>query len=478
MEFEILIIDDKVSDAESAAEILTELPNVKTSILDEPEKALMYFERNPDRFSLVLIDFNLNLKDMDGLVLAKKIWKINPSQLIGILSGENSLDAPIKCVGTPIVEFIKKSAPATQIQKKVQSLLFKYAATHPKQDLTKELQENQKVCQSIGLIGRSTVLANFAKSMIKVSASDASTVLIRGESGTGKELIAQGIHKLSRRKSGPFIPINMGAFQSTLIESELFGHEKGAFTGAQTARKGAFELANGGTIFLDEIGELPMDLQVKLLRVLQEREVQPVGSTKPVKIDIRIIAATHVDLESQIAAGRFRFDLFQRLNVISLNVPKLSDRSDDIEILVKHFLSKFHSTKTLHPTTLFQLEKYKWPGNVRELENLIQKLDILTDDQVILPQHLPSDFFVSEKEKQPFSNFDFTMNYKEMGKCLRTLEKNYFVYHLTKAKSIRDAALNRMEIAPSTLRDKMDLFDIKYKVTETQHEGVLNDQSV
>lgn len=276
----------------------------------------------------------------------------------------------------------------------------------------------------------------------------------------------------------------MGAFQSTLIESELFGHEKGSFTGAQNARKGAFELANGGTIFLDEIGELPQDLQVKLLRVLQEREVQPVGANRPVKIDVRVITATHVNLEFQISSGKFRFDLFQRLNVISLNVAPLCERTDDIELLAKHFLKKFKSSKTLHPTTLLQLEKYQWPGNVRELENLIQKIDILTEDQTILPHHLPSELFFSEKSNAPtnHSSFDFTMTYKNMTKYLQGLEKEYYVYHLNKARSIRDAAVNRMEMAPSTLRDKLDFYEIVFKTTDSnQNEetrGNINEQEL
>lgn len=481
MGYEILIIDDNLVDAEAVAEILSELVGVNSTILTSPDKALQLIERNSKRFALILVDFNLNIKNIDGLVLAKKIWQIDSYQLIAIFSGESNLDAPIKCVGTPIVEFIMKGAPASITQKKVQNLLQKYAATYRPHIVSKTLDENQMACAGIGLISKSSNMSELAKSLNKVAASDAATVLIRGESGTGKELVARAIHNLSRRKNEPFIAINMGAFQSTLIESELFGHEKGSFTGASQARRGSFVLANGGTIFLDEIGELPLDLQVKLLRVLQEREVQPVGATKPVKIDIRVIAATHVNLESQIAAGKFRFDLFQRLDVISLNIPSLRDRTDDLELLSHHFLKKLKSSKSIHSTTLVQLEKYQWPGNVREFENLIQKLDILTEDQVILPQHLPSEIFVSEKEQDAAIGLDFTMTYKTMTKHIHNLEKEYYLYHLAKAKSVRDAALNRMDMAPSTLRDKMDFHEISYKGSDSiksETKGAENEQSI
>lgn len=475
MEFQILIIDDKISDAKAVADILLEIARVNPVVLDNPEKALQLIEKQPERFALILTDFNFNIKNFDGLSLAKKIWKLNPQQLIAIFSGESSQDVPIKCVGTPIVEFIHKSAPATLIQKKVQNLLQKYAATY--KPITNSLTDNQDLCESVGLIGKSSRLAELAKDLKKMAASSTSTVLIRGESGTGKELVARSLHNLSTRKKGPFIAINMGAFQSSLIESELFGHEKGSFTGAINTKKGAFQQASGGTIFLDEIGDLPHDLQVKLLRVLQEREVQPVGATSPIKIDVRVLAATHVNLESQIESGKFRFDLFQRLNVLSLQLPSLKERPDDIELLANHFLKNCCSSKKLNLKSLLLLEKYNWPGNVRELENLILRLNVLTDDQEIMPQHLPSEMFGHASEI--VRNFDLTMKYPEMLQHLTDIEKNYYIYHLSKSKSVRDAALNRMEMPPSTLRDKMGLFKIPFKTQDLETpiitEGEINE---
>lgn len=480
MELEILIIDDSKSDGDAIASILSDLANVKITVSDQPEKTLQLFERRPSRFALVLIDFNLNIKNLDGLVLAKKIWEINNQQLIAIFSGEMSIEVPIKCIGTPIVEFIQKGGPASFAQKKVQNLLQKYSATHKPQDISSTLKENESVCAEVGLVSKSNSMANLAKSLLRVANSEAATILIRGQSGTGKELVAKSIHNQSSRKRCPFVAINMGAFQGSLIESELFGHEKGAYTGSIGSRQGAFELANGGTIFLDEIGELPHELQVKLLRVLQEREVQPVGANKPIKIDVRVIAATHVNIESQIEAGKFRFDLYQRLNGIVLNIPKLAERTEDLEMLSKHFLRKFKSKKTIHFTTLIQMEKYQWPGNVRELENVIQKMDILTDDMELMPAHLPSEIFVGHREEAPANAFDFSLSYKSMVRHIQKLEKDYYLYHLNKAKSVRDAAINRMDMAPSTLRDRMEFYSIFYKNTENDFEtnGEINGKTV
>lgn len=476
MDLEILVIDDNVVDAESVTQILSELADINVTFNTQPEKALGLIARNPKRFALVLCDFNLNHENYDGFTLAKEIWKINKNQLIAIFSGENDIEVPIKFIGTPIVEYIKKSSPATFIQKRVLNLLKKYKVTNKPVDISQTLNDNLSVCEGIGIISRSTKMANLAKMISKVSSNDSATVLIRGESGTGKELVAKSIHSLSARKSGPFIARNMGAFQPTLIESELFGHEKGSFTGATGSRQGAFELANGGTIFLDEIGDLPLDLQVKLLRVLQEREVQPVGSNKSIKIDVRVVAATHVNLQERIASGKFRFDLYQRLNVLELNIPKLSERTDDIDILCAHFLRKFKSDKTISPAAMIQLEKYQWPGNVRELENLIEKLTILVEDTEIKPEHLPSEIFESSETPKSESLFDFTMSYKKMSTFIHELEKNYYLYHLSKAKSVRDAALNRMDMAPSTLRDKLEFYGIIFKNNEIEKQtGELNE---
>ena len=249
------------------------------------------------------------------------------------------------------------------------------------------------------LVGTSPAIAKVRKMIEQVSASDAS-VLILGESGTGKEVAARNIHAMSNRYDKPFVPINCGAIPGDLLESELFGHEKGAFTGAITTRKGRFELANGGTIFLDEIGDMPLPMQVKLLRVLQERCFEHVGSNKSIEVDVRIIAATHRNLEEEIAKGHFREDLFYRLNVFPIEMPAMRDRIDDLPLLIHELVARIEGEKRgsvrLMPSAIQALCRYSWPGNVRELANLIERLAILYPNGIVEVQNLPAKFQLQE----------------------------------------------------------------------------------
>lgn len=244
-----------------------------------------------------------------------------------------------------------------------------------------------------GMIGQSAILADVFRVLMKVAPTD-STVLVTGESGTGKELLVRALHGHSQRAGKPFVPINCGAIPKELLESELFGHEKGAFTHAVRSRMGRFELADGGTVFLDEIGEMEISLQVKILRVLQEKEIERVGGTGIKKVDVRVVAATNRDLEREVAAGRFREDLYYRLNVIPLHLPPLRERSGDVLLLARYFLERFCRRKQrpslqLAPDAVKVLLAYSWPGNVRELENFMERLSILTDDPVVRPADLP-----------------------------------------------------------------------------------------
>jgi transcriptional regulator with GAF, ATPase, and Fis domain len=246
---------------------------------------------------------------------------------------------------------------------------------------------------TVGIIGNSPALTSVFSVLAKVAPTD-STVLVTGESGTGKELLVRALHVNSRRNSKPFVPVNCGAIPRELLESELFGHEKGAFTHAIRNRAGRFELADGGTIFLDEIGEMDLSLQVKILRVLQEKEFERVGGTRTFKADVRIVAATNRDLDAEVAAGRFREDLFYRLNVIPLHLPPLRERGDDILLLAGAFLERFCGKKErkvleVPPETEDILLRYCWPGNVRELENIMERLSILCDHDLIRPEDMP-----------------------------------------------------------------------------------------
>ncbi len=254
-----------------------------------------------------------------------------------------------------------------------------------------------------GIIGDSSALSEVFKIIEKVAPTE-STVLVTGESGTGKELIVRALHRNSSRAANPFVPINCGAIPKELLESELFGHEKGAFTHAVRSRPGRFELADGGTIFLDEIGEMDLSLQVKILRALQEKEIERVGGTQIKKVDVRVVAATNRDLEKEVTAGRFREDLFYRLNVIPMHLPPLRERGGDILTLARHFLGRFCLEKdraklSLADKTKEMLLTYSWPGNVRELENFMERLSILCDNKEITPEDLPDKIWQDVGEK-------------------------------------------------------------------------------
>ncbi len=310
----------------------------------------------------------------------------------------------------------------------------------------------------IEIVGQSAALQRVFELIEKVAPTE-STVLILGESGTGKELVARAIHARSRRREGPFVPVNCGAIPEELLESELFGYERGAFTGANRSKPGRFELANGGTIFLDEVAEMSPKLQVKLLRILQERTVERLGGEKPVPVDIRIIAATNRNLEAEVAAGRFREDLYFRLNVIPIEIPPLRERREDIPLLVEHFLKKFCEReevplKKLSEKALARLQSYHWPGNVRELENLIERLVILTEGEVIeeedLPEHIRGETPLEWKipEKFPAEGLD-------LQATLREIERTLIVKALEASGGVKSQAAKLLRLNRTTLIEKM-----------------------
>jgi len=328
------------------------------------------------------------------------------------------------------------------------------------------------------IIGSSEKLKEALKIVDKVAKTDA-TVLVTGESGTGKELIVREIHKKSSRANKPFVPINCGAIPKELLESELFGHEKGAFTHAIRSRPGRFELANGGTLFLDEIAELDVYLQVKLLRAIQEKEFERVGGTRTIKVDVRIIAATNKDLEKEVEKGNFREDLFYRLNVVNISIPPLRQRKDDILLLANYFLKKFC---TQNNKKIFRLEKkveqallnYSWPGNVRELENLMERLSILCDNDTVTLEDLPfkilnnSIYRDNTKIKSPvFEEFTYptldtlkklNMNLKQL---LEEIENRLIIEALEKSKGVKNRAAQLLGLKRTTLIEKLKKKKIK-----------------
>lgn len=312
-----------------------------------------------------------------------------------------------------------------------------------------------------GMVGRSKLMKEVFERINKVATSD-STVLVMGPSGTGKELVARAIHKKSHRANKNRVSVNCGAIPSDLLETELFGHVKGAFTGAISGRKGRFELADGGTIFLDEIGDMPLLLQVKLLRVLQEKQIEIVGSSETLDVDVRVIAATHKDLEKAVAEGKFREDLFYRLNVIPIRIPALKERREDIPLLIAHFLDRFVSADksndiSFHPTSMDLMIGYDWPGNVRELENVIERLVILRGGNEILPEDLPAKIFKSNPlaTNQYKTLFELPNDGVDLKQILSDIEDSLIVQAMNRTGGNKNQASKLLTLNRTTLIEKM-----------------------
>ncbi len=308
------------------------------------------------------------------------------------------------------------------------------------------------------LIGQHPLIIKIQILIKKVTSTDA-TVLVMGESGTGKELVARAVHALSPRADRPFIPVNCGAIPAELLESEIFGHERGAFTGAIGARAGMFQLANGGTIFLDEVGEMSPPLQVKLLRVLQDREIRPVGADRTIRVDVRVIAATNKDLQQEVERSMFREDLFYRLQVIPIVIPPLRERRSDIPLLVEHFMEKHNRKRPDRPVqisedSMVHLWEYDWPGNVRELENLLERMVILCEDSAIKVEHLPSNIrsFISEK-RIPKPNL--SENGLDLNSAVEEFENRLIEEALRRTKGNKQAAARLLGLKRTTLVAKL-----------------------
>ncbi len=382
------------------------------------------------KYDVVFVD--LNLPDGNGLDLLEYLKKRSPQTYFIVLTGYGSVEVAVKSIQKGAYHFITKPFNLNEV---INFSLNALDTKNTKQENT-YLKKSLKSNTYKKLLGNSEPIQQVLSLVDRIAESN-SNVLITGESGTGKELIAKAIHFNSERKNKPFVAINCGAIPAELLESELFGHTKGAFTGAAQARKGRFEIAEGGTLFFDEIGDMPVSLQVKLLRVLQERRFEPVGSSESKSCDVRILAATHRNLESQVSMGNFREDLFYRLNVIPIEIPALRERKDDIPLLINHFI-EIHNQKRkvaineITVDAMNMLINFSWPGNVRELENLIERLCILTSSSTIKAQDLPKKIqnasdssFNPFEQKIPEAGIDFNtlVDNFENQLILKALEK-------------------------------------------------------
>lgn len=409
-------------------------------------------------YDYILCD--IKMPRMDGIAFLKSAGKNIATSTVIMMSAYASIDTAVEAMKLGAYDFISKPFKADEVR-----IILKKA--EERDDLKKENLHLKQRIQNIrekysfhNMVGNSSAMQSVFGLAEKVSQYD-STVLITGESGTGKELIARGIHFHGTRSELPFIPVNCGGIPENLLESELFGYKKGAFTGADRDRKGLFEEAEGGTIVLDEIGELPLALQVKLLRVLQESEIRPVGGVKTKKINVRVIAATARDIEDEIRKGAFREDLYYRLNVIRIEVPPLREWAEDIPLLTQHFIDIFNGkfgkkVKGVSPAAMSILLNHTWPGNVRELENVIERAVLLADETILIPEHFP---VMSDKLTGP-SNREKIFSGYSLKVARQVLEKEFIKKALMETGGNRTRAAKILEISHPSLLSKMKTYNI------------------
>jgi two-component system NtrC family response regulator len=390
--FRILVVDDEATQRELVCGFLKK-EGYEVLAAPSAESALELFRQQP--VDLILTD--QRMPNMSGLDLLKAARAINPESHIIMMTAYGNIETAVQAMKAGAADYLTKPLHLDELRHKIERVHERCRLYAENRDLRAALESRHRI---EGIIGDSGQMLEVISTVCRVAASDA-TVLIRGESGTGKELIAKAIHYASPRAPKALIRVNCAALPENLLESELFGHEKGSFTGALGSRKGRFELADRGTLFLDEIGDLPPHLQAKLLRVLQEKEFERVGSSEPIKINVRVLSATHRDLETLIKAGQFREDLYYRLNVVTIVLPPLRERRQDLPALMDHFLRFFaeKNGKNMRGFTREAREtllRYDYPGNVRELENLIERAVVLTRDDLIGRGDLPLSLGESE----------------------------------------------------------------------------------
>jgi len=440
-DFSILAIDDDPLFLRSLKRILASTPYKPTTMTD-PEQGLRALEQQ--HFDLVLLD--LQMPGRDGLSVLEELTRSYPEVIVVMLTGHGSVQQAVKAIKLGAADFLEKPcAPAALCQ-----VLANYHAV-ARQRRSQAAGEAHSFAYP-DLVGDSPAIQQLKAMILRVAASEA-PVLLLGESGTGKELAARAIHHHSPRNTGPFCAVDCAAINESVLESELFGYEKGAFTGADRPTQGLIRSADKGTLFLDEIGELPMKMQAKLLRTLQERVVRPVGSTKTQAVDIRIIAATNRDLEQEIAKGLFRSDLYFRISAIPIVLPPLRERTSDIALLADHILSRLdpERSKRVGKEALSLLQAYAWPGNVRELENVLRRALALSEQEILLPVDLPATLVV---------NCAYKIEASPENDSLLAYEQTALENALRKTNNNKRQAAALLGISEATLYRKLKQFNL------------------
>jgi DNA-binding NtrC family response regulator len=453
----ILVIDDDLETCNFLTEIFS-AEGWQVASTQTAEDACDAVER--DGFDLIVSDINLGGR-VNGVTLLKDFKKISPGSEVILISGFGTLETAVEAVREGAYDYISKPFDVNKVIATARRALEVRDEGQPAAALLKDYGEPS------GLIGHSARMIELYKEIAHVAPSR-STILITGESGVGKELVARAIHRNSPRASGPFVAINCGAITETLLESEMFGHLRGSFTGATGDKRGLFEEASGGTIFLDEIGETSLALQVKLLRVLQEGEVRRVGSAKPTRVDARTLAATNRDFEREVKEGRFREDLYYRLSVVTIKVPPLRERREDIRLLAAHALRRAQATgaraASIAEEALALLEGYSWPGNVRELENTIEHAALYARGPVITPDDLPEK--IGAQSREPVRSKIQSL-FEDLP-SLDELERRYLIHVLQAVKGSRTRAADVLGIDRRTLYRMAERFGVDLKESGEQ----------
>ncbi|MFQ5631361.1 MAG: sigma-54-dependent transcriptional regulator [bacterium] len=449
----ILIIDDDKLVAWSISHDLRS-DECDVTVAADGRSGVTAFRDNPP--DIVLLD--LKLPDIDGLEVLKRLKDEDSDVLVIMMTAYATVETAVQAVKIGAMDFIKK--PFTYEELKV--ILKRALQSHRLSLEVAEMRHHLKKKYGVSnLIGESASMQQVFALIRKIAQSDATTVLIYGESGTGKDLVARAIHYESQRFQYPFMAMNCGSLPDTLLESELFGHEKGAFTDAKAAKKGLFELANNGTVLLDEIGDASPSLQVKLLRFIEEKSFKRIGGTKDLEVDVRIVAATNKDLKRLVEEDRFREDLYYRLKVIPVVLTPLRERPEDIPLLVKYLIDRFNKEfkknfSGISSEALTTLKKYNWPGNVRELRNMLERIMILESDEIILPVHLPLEF-TFKKESPPIID---DIQLPATGAALNGVEKALIEKALERTSGNQSRAAELLRISRHALRYKMKKYHL------------------
>jgi DNA-binding NtrC family response regulator len=452
---QILVVDDE----EKIRKVLTRLleeEGYRVKSVENGNKALSIIQSyKPD---VILLD--QNMPGLNGIAVLETIKENYPFLTVIIITAHGEVSHAVDAIKKGAYDYLEKPFDNDKLL-----LLIKRAIDHQRltveiSDLKRKLAEEKSFDSIIGTNEKMKKVVEQAKCV----ADTDTAVLIQGESGVGKEIIANAIHQTSRRKEGPFVAINCGAIPLSLIESELFGHEKGAFTDARETKPGKFEQANGGTLFLDELGELPLDAQVKLLRVLEDKKLTRVGGIKPISIDVRILSATNNNLEERVQKGSFRLDLYYRLNIFPIQIPPLRERKEDIPLFIEYFINKFNRELGLHIKNMSKqavdhLLNYNWPGNIRDLQNAVQSAMILCKEGTITREHLP--MRIKGYPVIDGTKLEFDSGLDENLKSINSkLEKELIIEALSKCNYKRTEAANLLKISRKTLFNKMKQYNL------------------